>query len=240
MKRTFTYFYHVAMAFLAISNSIFLLYNVGHWNVEISETSTILTFIGFIFAFSGMYIYSIFNTNVEREKREIRELKAKYEKELIQANQGVLTVSKLLQFYQMGQLIVNSPQMNIDLHAWIAQIKSLYKKQTEYIRELYKSESPIYANYRADFRSVCRGLSQSLSVMIKRIEEHKDIFFAGANLSKIDKQNLIDRLNNLQSLLMKDIDVTDNPEPQPIAKPKDKSFCKRLKRAWKVLIGDCQ
>lgn len=228
------------MAVLAICNIIFLIHNIKHDNltIDINETSIILTIIGFFFTFTGMYVFSIFNTNVEREKREIRELKNKYEEELIHANQGVSSVSKLLHFYQIGQLIVNSPQMNIHINAWIHKLQFMYKEQTDFMRELYKRGLPMYEEYRSNLLNVCRGLSESLSIMIERIENNENSFFEENVFPKIEQKRLINELKDLNELLDKDIEVTENSELQSFVVQKDNSLIQRLKRAWKELKGE--
>lgn len=228
------------MAVLAICNSIFLMHNINNWTVNIDETSIILTFIGFFFTFTGIYVFSIFNTNVEWEKEEIRELKNKYENELISANKGIQSVRKLVYFYQMGQLIVNSPKMNIHIFAWIQEVNNLYKEQTDYMNELYKRGLPIYSNYRQDLLSVCRGLSQSLSIMVERIEGNEVKFFEGTGLPQSEHKNLLEKLKDLSELLTKEIEVTEDLETQTILEHKDKSFTQRIISAWKVLKGNSQ
>lgn len=223
------------MAVLAICNSIFLIYNIDHWIVQVDQISILLTFLGFFFTFAGIYIYSVFNTNVDLEKKNLRELTNKYGDELAIANQGVYSVSKLLNFYQTGQLIVNSPRMNIHIYAWIHQMQSLYKEQIDYMRELYKRGLPMYADYRSDLLSVCRGLSESLSIMI---ENRKEQFFDGTQLPRSEQKRLINELKDLYELLHKDIEVTEDTELQSYVVQKDNSLIQRFKRAWKELKGE--
>lgn len=54
---------------LCITNIVFFIYNWGDLRLQINDTTNILlTIIGFLFAFAGINIYSIFNTNIETEK----------------------------------------------------------------------------------------------------------------------------------------------------------------------------
>lgn len=238
MKKVILIFYNISMTVLAICNSIFLIHNINNWEVDVNETSILLTFLGFFFTFAGIYIYSVFNTNVEIEKKNLRALTNKYGEELANANEGVLSVRKLIYFYQMGQLIVNSPRMNIHIYAWIHQAQSLYKEQTDYMRELYKRGLPIYADYRSDLLSVCRGLSESLSLMIEKVEKSKEQFFDGTQLPRSEQKRLINELKDLNKLLHNDIEVTKNIELQSFVVQKDNSLIQRFKRAWKELKGD--
>lgn len=237
MKKVFIYFYHISMAVLAICNSIFLIRNIDDWDVNIDQTAILLTFLGFFFTFAGIYIYSVFNTNVELEKKNLRELTNKYGEELALANQGVYSVSKLLNFYQTGQLIVNSPRMNVHIYAWIDQLQTLYKEQTDYMRELYKRGLPIHASYRLDLLSVCRGLSESLSMMIERIEKRKDVFFADKKIPSNEQNRIINELKDLNELLCKNIEFTEDIVLPSYMENRNNSYIERFKRAWKELKG---
>ena len=61
------------MVCLCTINIVFLIANWGELHVNIdSATNILLTIIGFLFAFAGINIYSIFNTNIESEKKFIK------------------------------------------------------------------------------------------------------------------------------------------------------------------------
>ena len=58
--------YHFFSITLCIVNIIFFIYNWQDWTISLeNETNILLTIIGFLFAFAGINIHSIFNTNIE-------------------------------------------------------------------------------------------------------------------------------------------------------------------------------
>lgn len=201
------YIYHISMAVLAITNSIFLIYNIKEWEVKIDPSSILLTFIGFFFAFGSMYVYSIFNANVDAEKRAINELRERYEIELDQANKDMSMVRQLLSFYQIGQLIVNLPKFSTQHSHWVERFNELFVEQKKYLKELSMDASPLYRSYRQDFTAVCRGLSDSMRVLNNRIESDKEEYFDSSGLPQEDferfKKNITGLIVDLVN--MKDV-----------------------------------
>ena len=66
---TLWFFYHFVMVCLCTINIVFLIVNWCELHVNIdSATNILLTIIGFLFAFAGINLYSIFNTNIESGK----------------------------------------------------------------------------------------------------------------------------------------------------------------------------
>ena len=96
----------------------------------------------------------------------------------------------------------------------------------------------MYEEYRSNLLNVCRGLSESLSIMIERIENNENSFFEENVFPKIEQKRLINELKDLNELLDKDIEVTENSELQSFVVQKDNSLIQRLKRAWKELKGE--
>ena len=74
-KRSFwKYTYYITMTILAIVNSVFLICNWYSLSLQLSNESLLLSVVGFFFAFAGINIYSIFNTNIDSEKNALHEL----------------------------------------------------------------------------------------------------------------------------------------------------------------------
>jgi len=196
------YFYHIAMALLAITNSVFLLYNLKSWKIDIDQTALLLTVIGILFAFGGIYVYSVFNANIDAEKRAINDLQERYKRELEQANKGLLSVHKLMSLYQKGQLIVNAPTISIQQSALVRECELLFNEQKEYLDELSKIPSPTYSAYKSNFDSVCQSISESLDFKIDQIEKKRKQFFADSRFSKTNQDKLLDELKKLYAILI--------------------------------------
>ena len=195
------------MAILALTNSVFLLYNLNKgWKIDINQTSLLLTVIGILFAFGGIYVYSVFNANVDAEKKAINDLQERYNKELEQANKGLLSVHKLMSLYQKGQLIVNSPTISIQQSALVREFELLFNEQEEYLNELSKTPSPTYYAYKSNFDSVCRSISESIDFKIDQIEKNRKQFFADSRLSKTNQDRLLDELRKLYAILINNSD----------------------------------
>lgn len=232
------YFYHISMAVLALTNSIFLIYNIKGWEVSIDPSSILLTFIGFFFAFGGMYVYSIFNANVDAEKKAINDLRERYEIELDQANKDMLSVRKLLSLYQIGQLIVSLPRFSTQHFAWVQQFGSLFKEQKDYLGTLFMNASPLYRSYKTDFTAVCRGISDSMRFLVERVENDQEAYFEGSGLSKVDRDTYLNQLKKLiADLLYDDYSIQsfdkltdqDTQEKVPIYQ--------RFKKALRIIVN---
>ena len=236
------YFYEIVMAALAIINIIFFIFNFFRLKINLDASSVLLTFIGFFFAFGGMYVYSIFNANVDAEKRAINELKEKYEIELDKAYNSLSSFRKLLSFYQIGQLIVNSPKISTQHSAWVRQFGLLYNEQKEYLKELSKDGSPLYRSYKTDFIAVCRGISDSLQFLMNRVERDKKAFFDGSGLSQNNQDALLYEIKGLiADLLYVGEDIMQESKEIPIQATQEKeSISQRFKKAWKILKNDTE
>lgn len=197
------HFYHTSMAVLAFTNSVFLLYNIQGWRINIDQTAILLTAIGVIIAFGAMYVYSVFNANVDAEKKAINDLRESYERELKQANKGLSSVHKLMSLYQKGQLIVNTPTISIQHSALIREFELLFEEQEKYLNELLSETSTsTYSAYKSNFDSVCQGISESLYFRINQIKENREKFFADSGFSKTNQDSLLDELSKLYAVLI--------------------------------------
>lgn len=235
--------YEIFMAILAITNTFFLIYNLNKWKVDIEPTSILLTFIGFFFAFGGMYVYSIFNANVDAEKKAINELHKRYVAELNQSNKDMLSVRNLLSFYQIGQLIANAPKISTQHFAWIQQLKSLYEEQKKYLKELSLNGSPLYRSYKMDFVAVCRGIGDSLHFLVNRVESDKEVFFADSGLSNSSQDKFLKDLKGLIADLLYDddtIEALNQLSDQESIEIEKAPISQRFKKALRILINDTE
>lgn len=201
-RRSFVwnYIYHMAMAILAITNVLFFIYNWKDISIEIDVTTIMLTFLGFLFAFAGINIYSIFNTNVESEKETLRELASKYEDSLGILDRFMLNIKKLGVMQQLGLLITTSPNMTSQHYSWLRKCEKLYCSQEKFLREMYKAgERNKAIEYLADFTDVCQGISVSLSAYIERINKDKNYF--DPEFEENDRQEYINGVSKLKVFL---------------------------------------
>lgn len=101
--------YHFFMVVLCCINILFFIINWTDLSLCINDvTNILLTIIGFLFAFAGINIYSIFNTNIEAEKERLIEIREKYS-QIMDITLEEMTFSAnttKLQLY--GQLIFTS------------------------------------------------------------------------------------------------------------------------------------
>ena len=204
-RRSFVwnYFYHMAMAILAITNAVFFYYNWNEMKVVIDQTTLLLTFLGFLFAFAGINIYSIVNTNVEAEKERLTELACHYEETLKMSDSFIQNIKKLGVMQQTGLLITTTPKMTNQHFSWIKKCNNLYKSQEEFIRMLYNDGVRDKAlEYLADFTDVCQGISASLVPYIEKIQSDTNNFF-DADFGEDDRQEFINNVSEMKACLDK-------------------------------------
>ena len=204
-RRSFVwnYFYHMAMAVLAVTNVIFFIYNWNDIMVVVDQTTLLLTFLGFLFAFAGINIYSIFNTNVEAEKERLTELARQYEEALKMSDSFMLNIKKLGVMQQIGLLITTTPKMTNQHFSWIKKCNNLYKSQEEFIRKVYNAGARDKASeYLADFDDVCQGISASLVPYIEMIKSDANKYFH-ADFGKDDRQGFIQEVTEMKANLDK-------------------------------------
>lgn len=227
------YMYHMAMAILAITNVIFFIYNWNNIKIVVDETTLMLTFLGFLFAFAGINIYSIFNTNVESEKETLRELASQYEDSLRILDSFMLNIKKLGVLQQVGLLITTSPNMTSQHYSWLQKCTNLYKSQEKFLRDIYYAGARDKANeYLADFTDVCQGISASLIAYIDRIKKENTYF--DPEFEETDRQDYIKKVSELKEVLDKiegfsftQDDNLDNGE-----KKNKLTTCEKMKTIW--------
>ena len=234
-RRSFVwnYIYHMAMAILSITNVVFFIYNWNDITVVVDETTLMLTFLGFLFAFAGINIYSIFNTNVESEKETLRELANQYEDSLSILNSFMLNIKKLGVMQQIGLLITTSPNMTNQHYSWLHKSIKLYNSQEHFLREMYKAGARDKAiEYLADFTDVCQGISVSLTAYINRIKKEGNGYF-DPEFEETDRLEYIDKVSELKDVLDKINGFSFNDyESKKEEKTSKLSTCDKLRNIW--------
>lgn len=204
-RRSFfwNYFYHMSMAVLAVTNVVFFIYSRNDIQIIVDQTTLLLTFLGFLFAFAGINIYSIFNTNVEAEKERLTELANQYEEALKISDSFMLNIKKLGVMQQIGLLITTTPKMTNQHFSWIQKCNNLYKSQEEFLRKVYNAGARDKASeYLADFTDVCQGISASLVPYMEMIKSNANKYF-DADFGKDDRLGFIQEVSEMKANLDK-------------------------------------
>ena len=214
-----------------------ILANRVKYGLILERTPTlILTIIGFLFAFAGINIYSIFNTNIDEEKNQLKALQKTYKDELEFTKTQWDYSIMMLRFHQTSQLVTNSKSYNFQLIDWLISLDKDLNGFSDYLISLYKNyhEEQFYS-FRRDFKHISRGVGIQLNSLYERITDSESTFFKDSNGNDInneDKQNCINRLNDLimrvESIEDEDFkDALENPEAFEIPE-NDIKFLKSL------------
>jgi hypothetical protein len=229
----------MAMAVLAITNVVFFIYIWNDIKVVVDQTTLLLTFLGFLFAFAGINIYSIFNTNVEAEKERLIELASKYEEALKMSDNFMLNIKKLGVMQQIGLLITTTPKMTNQHFSWIQKCNKLYKTQEEFIRKLYDVGARDKAiEYLSDFTDVCQGISASLIPYIDKIKSDGNHYFE-EDFGEVDRNNFIQEVSDMKTCLDKVDSFTFVEKEKQTESDTSKIIKKRdkLKIIWKDICS---
>lgn len=229
--------YHMTMTVLALTNVVFFIYNWKDMKVMVDEPTLILTFLGFLFAFAGINIYSIFNTNVEAEKETLRNLANNYEESLRMLDSFMLSIKKLGVMQQTGLLITTTPKMTNQHFSWLQKCTNLYKAQEEFLRNIYNAGIRDKANeYLADFTDVCQGISVSLTAYLDRINKEEEQYF-DAGFDERDRKEFIERVMELKIYLdnIESFSFIQEIAPNNEKKTDKLSTCEKLRTVWNDL-----
>lgn len=117
-------FWHICATILVLSNSVFLIWNINDLQINVDESTILLSVIGFLFAFAAINIYSIFNTRVDKEKEELNDLIDQYES-LLENDKRQLDITIIIVRFQMTILAISSTEkMNAQFLEWLDMAKN--------------------------------------------------------------------------------------------------------------------
>ena len=220
------FFYHFITATLCVINILFFICNWGDLHIDINDsTNILLTIIGFLFAFAGINIYSIFNTNIESEKRKLIELQDVYNRQTIKNVQQMKFSSLLNQQQLYAQLIFSSSKMNIQILEWASVLVTTLTEIEKYLELLKKQEScVIYEQYRNDVLSLCRGFSYQGRIFLETISSKDSLYFD--NISKGYKSIVVDTITNL---ICKFSSLFPEGEEKIVINRKETNMCAKIK-----------
>lgn len=223
--------YHMFMIILLVTNTVFLIFHWSDLRIELSETSLILTIVGFFFAFAGINIYSIFNTNVETEKEQLKDLSDKYQKEIMDTMCLLYYSKKLISYYHYAQIIVNSKKFNSQSFEQISSVNSIIGEYKSFLASLYKrNEYKLYDEYKRDFLDVSRGIKELLNVSGRDKKFPKNFF---QELKNPELERLYREQFKQLVEMMAELETYDYTGVESLEQTNDKNF----KERWNIFAS---
>lgn len=242
------YGYQIVMLVLAVTNIVFFIYNITDLQIDIDTTAIFITFVGFLFAFAGINIYSIFNTNIEEEKKRLTDLSAIYEEEIANTTLLLDFSRKQIKYHQLSIVICNSRKFNGQIQEWLSEMDGIISEFTGFLYGLSQEDADNYAKMSKDFIDITRGVYYAFNSFQTKLNNQGDQFFQDVDKSTrsmvMEQLNLMcSKLNNLQT---KDFSVQD--ENLEIMKEKQiklgevwsllfKTHHEKLKTLWEKVRG---
>lgn len=227
------YFFLFSLVTIAGINFAFF---IAHWQeleFNFSETSTYITFVGFLFAFAGINIYSIFNTNIEEEKKRLYDLNEKYKNE-IHRTMCLLDFSKKhIKYYQLSQMIESSNVFNSQLVDWLDEFDSLRKEFIDFLYHLSQVDKEEYDLMSSDFTDINRSVYYLFVAFQKRIKNNETAFFAD-----VDDELKCSFVSQLETTIkmVNDMQTQDFSEIEETKKSEAFGVREGLLIAWNALI----
>lgn len=237
---TLWFCYHFVMVSLCVINIIFFICNWGDLRLEInSATNILLTIIGFLFAFAGINIYSIFNTDIESEKQKMLELQEEYRNQTC-INVDLMKFSAAINKFQLySQLIFSSKKMNSQILEWISIIKGTIEDISKYLNNVKHNGSfAFYEQNKNDVLALSRGFRYQSQMFLETISADDAVFFR--NIDNGIKQSLLEEVNDLTELFS-----TLFPEESGVVKERhidaeNSDFGRKLKNKLREsMVGRC-
>lgn len=195
-------------------------------------TTVLLATIGFLFAFAGINIYSIFNTNIEEEKKRLHDLQRQYEDEFKFAKAQWKYSQKMITYYQTCQMIIDSHTFNPQIYDWIFDLHRYIKDFKAFLKGLHDQKREThYVSFKRDFLNLSRGVNIQLAAFSERIQESSTSFFKGVTAN--DKKNFLEVLQDviLETDVLREYDFTEETKKSNISKDSDPLSVK-LKKVW--------
>ncbi|MBE6311514.1 MAG: hypothetical protein E7080_10785 [Bacteroidales bacterium] len=180
------YSFYISMSILAIINSLFFIVNWKNWEINISNEAILLSVVGFFFAFAGINIYSIFNTNIENEKRILNDLIKKYDNELSISSSGLKFPQKIHGVYQNCQYLISSKSLPLWAHDRLLEIKSGIDDLRNTVLELKRNHKLAeFDNCRKQLTNLTLGVLTLLENYHEKLDYDR-LYFHGLDEKDID------------------------------------------------------
>lgn len=201
-RRTVTmwFCYHFLMVVLCCTNIIFFIRNWYDLTLCVNDiTNILLTIIGFLFAFAGINIYSIFNTNIEAEKERLIEMREMYSQKMSNTLEQLEFSANLTKIQLYGQLIFTSQKNNSQILEWIQKSFDIIQEIENLLRKTYKQDNiEQYYQKKNDIIAVVRGISYLANTFMEKVSKPHSSYF-----NNTDSKNAIYIQNELKTLQKK-------------------------------------
>ena len=237
-KEHWQYFYHFFVIILCIVNSVFLIVNIHNWQINIDSGSLILTFIGFMLAFSAINTYSTFNAYIDTEKKRINELADEFEIQLRKDRKQIGFTRDVVRFQMLINSISASKSLNPQFVEWINMASNLAKSLLESLCDINESFSK--DTFEWFYSDAIMNIRLGRYLLDSKLKDMQDDLFWGEKGVYI-KPTVEEAINNL----IQEMDNLDNydfstgrPYPQlpreikPIASSR-RGFKKRIEKLFK-------
>lgn len=194
------YSFYIVMSCLAIINIAFFICNWRGMELHLSKETLMLTVVGFFFAFAGINIYSIFNTNIEFEKQSIKDLEGRYEERLRLSEKELHFPRLMIRTYQTAQYLAVTSSLNIGSWDWIWTIKRNLIEMRDFVMKFKENgQEEKFEAYRADLKDLSQGILVLLKDHQNKVEN--DSFFKEMPEEAANyKEKLKDLLNFVNDL----------------------------------------
>ena len=203
------YTFYITMSILAVVNSTFLICNWQSLTLGLNNESLLLSVVGFFFAFAGINIYSIFNTNIESEKAALRALQEKYDGELRLSAQMLRFPQELIMIWHIAQYISTAKVIQSKSFDWLRDLKKRMKSQRDFVqglRDNYQIE--IHERYRDDLANLAQGVLMVMSQHLERINISNEFFVPIVN----NKDTYITNLEDVIQFIEETVTYEYEPE----------------------------
>ena len=233
------FLYHFCIAVLCITNTVFLIYNWSDLELNFSDmTNVLLTITGFLFAFAGINIYSIFNTNIEAEKQRLEEIREEYACKM-KNEMSYLKFSSDIQKLQMYcQLIFSTGENNSQVLEWVEQARHTITDIATYLEESGSHDDLNTHNQKKnDVMAVCRGIGYHADQFLRRINQPNSRYF-----SQIDARNagnIKAQIAFLRTQLYDLSGIDDSDDQSERLNNRSENFLKRCCRRFLTFLLNC-
>lgn len=217
--------YHFVVFILCITNIVFLIVHLGDFTIDVNNSSNILlTIVGFLFAFAGINIYSIFNTNIEAEKSRLDEQANRYENQMLITTEQSRFALSIARLQLVGQLITSTTVLNSQFIEWIFAGKKQVNYLIDYLSRLYDSGNHRkFEELYADVLFLERGLLCQLMPFSETISKSR-YFFQGQSSAKQNQAieelksliNVVKAIENYDFFQKRELIDSEDRESPPI------------------------
>lgn len=192
--------YHFFMVTLCCTNILFFICNWSELRLDVTDvTNILLTIIGFLFAFAGINIYSIFNTNIEAEKERLIEMRETYSRQMDETIGNLMFSANMTKLQLYSQLIFTSLEINSQILEWIQQSTDIIDEIVLLLDKASKSEClEKYNQKKNDVIAVTRSLGYLAKRFVGEMKQKQHSFFYN-----IDENNATYIQDKIESLIEK-------------------------------------